>query len=236
MINIWLFGDSFTTDDMYPQYLHQLLLENNLQDEYKIQNYSGGSMDMQTIIDFWTKSLPKIKKEDIVIVNLTDSSRNRTALKEECVYIAPHHPKEWLNQLNCFFNYINNSTQIKNGMKEAIGDMNLSNDELKNYMKIIAYDSSQPGVLRNYFEIISALYVMTNTENKFVWSWNEQYFADFIYGKNRIKNEVIGYWETMHEAWEKSNGQIGQRNDQHLSPDANKSLAEYFYNKFIKND
>ena len=45
---------------------------------------------------------------------------------------------------------------------------------------------------------------------------------------NRVrKNEVIGYWETMHEAWEKSNGQIGKRYDQHLSPDANKSLAEY---------
>jgi hypothetical protein len=230
MIDIWLFGDSFTTEEMFPEHLKKTLDDNEMNDLYTIRNYSGGSMDMQTIIDFWTKCLPKIKNEDIVIVNLTDYSRNRLALKDECVYIAPHHPKEWIYQLNCFFNYVNNGMQLKNGMKESIDDMKLPIDDLQQYIKI------SHGVLQNYFELICSLYKVTNTENKFVWSWNDQYLADFIYDKNRITNEVIGYWETLNDVWEKTKGEDGRRNDQHLSVECNKILGEYFYNKFIKND
>jgi hypothetical protein len=236
MINIWLFGDSFTTEEMFPEHLKKTLDDNEMNDLYTIRNYSGGSMDMQTIIDFWTKCLPKIKNEDIVIVNLTDYSRNRLALKDECVYIAPHHPKEWIYQLNCFFNYVNNGMQLKNGMKESIDDMKLPIDDLQQYIKITAYDRISHGVLQNYFELICSLYKVTNTENKFVWSWNDQYLADFIYDKNRITNEVIGYWETLNDVWEKTKGEDGRRNDQHLSVECNKILGEYFYNKFIKND
>jgi hypothetical protein len=236
MINIWLFGDSFTTEEMFPEHLKKTLDDNEMNDLYTIRNYSGGSMDMQTIIDFWTKCLPKIKKEDILIVNLTDYSRNRLALKDDCVYIAPHHPKEWTYQLNCFFNYVNNGMQLKNGMKESIDDMKLPIDDLQQYIKITAYDRISHGVLQNYFELICSLYKVTNTENKFVWSWNDQYLADFIYDKNRITNEVIGYWETLNDVWEKTKGEDGRRNDQHLSVECNKILGEYFYNKFIKND
>ena len=236
MIDIWLFGDSFTTEEMFPEHLKKTLDDNEMNDLYTIRNYSGGSMDMQTIIDFWTKCLPKIKNEDIVIVNLTDYSRNRLALKDDYVYISPHHPKERPYQLNSFFNYVNNGMQLKNGMKESIDDMQLPIDVLQQYIKITAYDRISHGVLQNYFELICSLYKVTNTENKFVWSWNDQYLADFIYGKNRIINEVIGYWETQNDVWEKTKGEDGIRNDQHLSAECNKILAEYFYNKFIKND
>jgi len=236
MINIWLFGDSFTTEEMFPEHLKKTLDDNEMNDLYTIRNYSGGSMDMQTIIDFWTKCLPKIKNEDIVIVNLTDYSRNRLALKDDYVYISPHHPKEWPYQLNSFFNYVNNGMQLKNGMKESIDDMQLPIDVLQQYIKIISYDRISHGVLQNYFELICSLYKSTNTENKFIWSWNDQYLADFIYDKNRITNEVIGYWETLHDVWEKTKGEDGRRNDQHLSVECNKILGEYFYNKFIKND
>jgi hypothetical protein len=236
MINIWLFGDSFTTEEMFPEHLKKTLDDNEMNDLYTIRNYSGGSMDMQTIIDFWTKCLPKIKNEDIVIVNLTDYSRNRLALKDDYVYISPHHPKEWPYQLNSFFNYVNNGMQLKNGMKESIDDMQLPIDVLQQYIKIISYDRISHGVLQNYFELICSLYKSTNTENKFIWSWNDQYLADFIYDKNRITNEVIGYWETLHDVWEKTKGEDGRQNDQHLSVECNKILGEYFYNKFIKND
>ena len=121
-------------------------------------------------------------------------------------------------------------------MKESIDDMKLSIDDLQQYIKITAYDRISHGVLQNYFELICSLYKVTNTENKFVWSWNDQYLADFIYGKTRITNEVIGYWETQNDVWEKTKGEDGIRNDQHLSAECDKILAEYFYNKFIKND
>lgn len=248
MINIWLFGDSFSTDGHLCGGLRNVLRSNaetihskyNFYDEsytisgeeYMIRNYSGGSMDMQTIIDFWTKSLHKIKEEDIVIVNLTDYARFRLSLRDECIYVSPHHPHHSIYELKSYFNYANNGFLTNNGYLECIKDV-MSEYKLTEYCDKTAYERLQESVRLNYFEIIESLYKLTPTNNKLVWSWNDQYIADFIYDKDRVTNEIVGYWETQDDVYIKTNGQSGVKGDKHLSDECNRILAEYFYKKFI---
>lgn len=249
MINIWLFGDSFSTEGHLGKALRDKLtttshsridkepatdsIYNIGNRQYAIRNYSGGSMDMQTIIDFWTKNLIKIKENDIVIVNLTESSRSRLSLIDKHIYTGPHHPHESEYEEKSYFNYINNGHMISNIMIEAIKEMNLSDKNYENYINITTYDRMQKAIILNYFEIVENLYKLTNTKNKFVWCWNEQYISDFIYDKNRIINEITGYWETQNDVYLKTNGQSGFREDSHLSDGCNTSLANYLYKRFI---
>lgn len=248
MINIWLFGDSFTTEGHLGGALRNKLnisaesrydehyFYNNIYvisgKRYMIRNYSGGSMDMQTIIDFWTKSLCKIKKEDIVIVNLTDFARFRLSLRNDCIYTSPHHPHDSIYELKSYFNYASNGFLTNNRLLENIKDI-INSSELEDYCNKTAYERLHDGVKLNYFEIIESLYKLTPTNNKLVWSWNKQYIADFIYDKDRVTNEIIGYWETQYDVYLKTNGESGHKHDAHLSDECNRILAEYFYKKFI---
>lgn len=237
MKTIWLFGDSFTTDIRYPKYLEKLIFNkwpNRRMCPYNIKNYAGGSMDMQTIIDFWIKCIPEIKSDDIVIINLTDTARIRLSLTENTVYFNPISPKD----KNCYFDYINNSTFIgQNDTKLNIQNTILSNYRLNEFIKIIQTEFLETIYVKNYLEIVQSIYKITPTENKFVWSWNDIYEADFIYGKTKITNEIFdGKWETSHEEWLKTNGVSGVENDAHLSSHCDNILATFFYNKFIKKD
>lgn len=233
---IWLFGDSFTTEVRYPLYLRKLIFKkwpNDGRWPYRIKNYAGASMDMQSIIDFWTKCLSEIKSDDIVIINLTDPARVRLSLTEDTIYTNPSSPGD----KNCYFDYINNATFIGQANSKLNIKSILSDEKFMEFVKIIQSEYHNEQYVKNYLEIVTILFKITPTENKFVWSWHDLFSADFIYDKTKITNEILaGKWETSHEEWERTNGESGYYNDKHLSSDCDNILATFFYNKFIKKD
>jgi hypothetical protein len=62
----------------------------------------------------------------------------------------------------------------------------------------------------------------------------------FIYKNDEIEDKKIlikemGTWETLHEVYEKTNGEYGVQSDQHWSEKTNKLFYNYLINNKLKN-
>lgn len=233
---IWLFGDSFSTSPRYPKYLRKFIF-NKWPDDgkwpYQIKDYAGGSMDMQTIIDFWIKSLPEIKEDDVVLINLTDPSRIRLSLTNDTTYTNSNSPGD----KNCYFDYINNATYNRQCNVSLNMQSVLNTNELEKFCEILQIEFLNNSYEKNYLEIVESLYKITPTKNKLIWSWHDIFQNEFIYSKSKITDLIFnGKWETQHDEFVSSDGKLGTEHDRHLSSNCDKLIAEFFYKKFIKND
>jgi len=246
MINVWIFGDSFSETHRYQFYLKNLIgIENSNSNEYSILNYAVGSSDMQSIIDRWMKCLPKIKDNDIVIVNLTDASRYRLAsFKSETMIpnlVTNSNPDIEEYQFLDKFHSLNvgHHQMIKDGWLDTIPNnrnsiffeiqKDLPKKEFNYLVELLQYEHQYDCYVEHYVELVKALYDSTTTNKKIVWCWQNQYDTNFILSKNKLKELVFdGKWETI--------GDISGGDDKHLSPKYDEILANYFYNKLFINN
>lgn len=246
MSNVWIFGDSFSETHRYPSYIRDMLEKQNTK-KYNLLNYAVGSSDMQSIIDRWILCLPKIKQNDIVIVNLTDSSRYRLSsfnnpTKIPKVNTDLSNEEYKLYEISNVFDSLNagSSEMIKNGWFDRIeNDRNgiffeIQNDLIKSkfieFVHLLQYEHQYKSYKQHYLDIVNSLYSITPTDKKFVWCWQNEYDSEFIYSKDKIKNLVFnGTWQTIGDLASDEQG----KGDVHLSPAYDEMLASYFYKTFF---
>lgn len=241
MKTIWILGDSFSEAHRYQGFLKELI--DNTQ--YKFVNYAMGSMDMQSVIDYWTKILHKIKKEDVLIVNVTEPSRFRVSLHSDMVEnksLNPYAmPKNSENTIQNKFhplgigysNLIQSGwlSTLKRNSKSFHIEQFLPKESLIKFIKYLEVEYSSVFYIENQKELIKSLYYATNCDKKFIWSWDNIFDDEFIFTKDKMTKIIFnGNWETEHDVFINSNGLFGNRDDAHISPASNKILAEYIVN------
>ena len=233
MKKIILIGDSFVenltdVNNLNKRYGFktwvQLILDNVK--DYQVIVDGQSSRDVQTIIDKWILSLNKINSDDILIICIPTFYRTRLPLKEENWSVREFEDFKIINKFiganlykegDSHFDSFNHS-----GFKLNIDMINI-------YQVL----NSTKSAITNYLEIIESLKKLTPCYT-YLFSWDEISKNDEIEDKKILIKEM-GTWETLHEVYEKTNGEYGVQSDQHWSEKTNKLFYNYLINNKLKN-
>lgn len=235
----WVLGDSFC-DNRW-----DVILNRYFGKKYpspfatRFYRYAEGSADTQTIIDNWIKLLPYMGERDAIVVCVSDISRNRIPKKEKYIHTLPFEPNpNRAPQINSYFSYapVGYDPLFEEVAKTyrldiPFSDMNKFKEFNQSQNAILStksYDSSKK-------DIIEALYKITPCHKKFIYTWTNDDIlkSKNIYSKDWLTENIFnGNWETQHDDWVKSNGEIGIEYDFHLSDECDKLMAEYFIKQF----
>lgn len=215
-------GDSFTfgsinynkigcDDTTWPN-----LISKHYQKTHDILNNSMPGRDVQTIIDNWIKVIPKLKKNDILIVGIPSLQRWR----------KPMDYDSWLTKQVGNVKLTNRFRLPEHVWSEGELSPKTSFNELDTYIRFINEHDSYK---KNFNEIISSLILLTPSKI-YVWSWNDWLKnGDVSENFNKIQNEIG--WETSHDEYVKTNGKCGGIDDLHFSSDMHYKFAEYVISK-----
>lgn len=184
------------------------------------------SRDTQTVLDIWTKYIPYLNPDDLLVIFLPVFNRTRLPINDDSslytgqgirnfkdyfVGSKSYNPKfsfleMWGNQYD--FNYFDNKMQTQ----ELINGSNAS--------------------ILNYIEIIDSLYKMTPCK-KIVHCWDyKKHDSDVIIYREEM-TELIGLWETRAEIHIRTNGEQEMEGDHHWSDDMNMKFMD-FLKKYFK--
>jgi hypothetical protein len=251
---LWVIGDSFCQDGVghdgtqcrWSEYVRAYFKSKYLMNQFKIRyyNYAEGSCDTQTIIDNWIKLIPNMKEDDVIIVCLSDISRNRFPLKMQNIRILPkdlNSDEYKFNSpptINSYFMYAPVGWNPSNPLMPSGDDTDVEispADKFRDYswdtnilLNTEAYNNSK-------IDIIEALYKITPCKKKFIYTWidTDRLNSKNIHSKKWITENLFdGKWETQHQSWLSSLGKIGNKDDGHLSNMCEKLMADYFIKKF----
>ena len=217
--NIYIFGDSFSANGSNPLYNESqtyVFWVDMLNVDYPTFAYAEGSRDLQTILDTWIKVLPNLDKDDCIVVGIPCFSRWR----------IPKHESEYTIENEQIVRHIGHTgpseikveTVIKNGIEERLFENEIIN-------------SSKASSL-NYKEVIESLTKLSKCK-VILWSWtqfDEEFKPAGLYDKTDLENE-LGYWGTMQDVFNRTNGQFGIIGDMHWD----EKTQKLFY-AFIKKE
>jgi hypothetical protein len=244
MSKLWIIGDSFTGGSMDRQSSWvEIAVKKFKGERYYVS--SRGSRDVQTVIDIFLRNLKDIKPEDMVILFLPTTVRHRLPRIEPIVDVEMSDGLKTLEQKAVhleFFSHLkfsdsgqslleyplglidenkwnlHTSSQIKSGENNFTHGNVLSlisgSDAMKNNLNDILFS------FKNYFPFELALF-----------SWTDEYNENTVIGKKQI-TEIIGYWHTLKDLYEETNGEEGKVGDAHFSPKMHKAFADYIIVKF----
>lgn len=234
----WIIGDSFCDSRWSVTVSRYLQTKYSSTSITRFYNYAEGSMDTQTIIDNWTKLLPHMSEGDVIVVCVSDISRNRYPKHSEFVHTIPFEPNPYNGpKLNSYFRYApvgyDPTVEPRHTIKLDVpfSDMEEFTKFSKLQNAILAtksYDNSK-------IDIIEALYKITPCHKKFIYTWTNDDIlkSNCIYSKDWLTENLFdGNWETQHDDWVRTNGELGKENDFHLSDKCDKLMAEYFIKEF----
>ena len=241
---IILIGDSFTAQpsdfkknesEKEVFFLKEL---NNFFDR-KIMNYSQESRDVQTIFDIWIKLLPKIKKEDFLIVCIPYYSRWRFPLNKDFQFFEPHNPYDknfiYDNHEMIKIRHTGQNSKLTDDSKNIEGvssdEKSISGIREKLFFNQI-FHSSEASSMNNK-EIIESLLKLSKCKT-FIFSWTrfkEGFKPKGLYDKTDLEKE-LGYWGTLDDIHKKTNGKYGIHHDLHWDEYTHKKIGEYLINYF----
>lgn len=165
---------------------------------------------VQTIIDMWTKLIPNLNSNDILVVQFPAPQRWRTPLSKENYEIYQN------DKFRIVDYFTTDYTIFEDGGQEFELPLKLFNVHYSN--------------ISNWNDIIDSLIQITNCIN-YVWSWD-----DWIVNNNvEISSDIKKYigWETSGDEYIKTNGKCGAKDDFHFSSDMHSKFAEYAINKIL---
>jgi hypothetical protein len=228
---LWIFGDSFAScGDTTKGEIHWTQIVSNKFKGKEYQVSSNASRDFQTILDIFLRNLKNISKDDFVILIVPSIGRVRLPLQ------TPRLDVELTNRENvmeCNVDYFMGQSSYRNGHPKCQLESPLTGiDEysLMEKIKISSIINASNASKNNYLEIIESLKSYLPFEI-FVWSWDNQIKSELVLNRNEI-TEIIGYWHTLRDLYEETNGEDGKIGDHHFSPKMHKAFADYLIIKF----
>lgn len=247
---LWVLGDSFCAESLHPHRWAQYAKE-YFEKKYpsksitRYYNYAEGSCDTQTIMDNWIKLIPHMNEDDVLIVCLSDISRARFPNKVEIQQTTPFHPNPFnAPVINSYFMY------GPAGWDPTNSDLSVSRadvpfptlEEWRDYTRFTNFLNSTKGYDKSRIDVIESLYKITPCRKKFIYTWadygigsidNTILKSENIHSKKWIDENIMGgKWESQHESWIRSNGEIGVKDDGHLSDACERMMFNYFVNEF----
>ena len=217
--NCYIFGDSFTANPSHPadnESQKTMFWVDMLKENYNVFSYAESSRDLQTILDTWIKVLPNMNQDNCIVVGLPYFSRWRMPRDESDYkkeneqlvrHVGQHGPSE-----------IKVETVIRDGLEERLFENQIIN-------------SSKASSL-NYKEVIESLVQLSKCK-VILWSWTrfkEGFKPKGLYDKTDLEKE-LGYWGTMQDVFDRTNGKYGVNGDLHWD----EKTQKLFY-QFIKKE
>jgi hypothetical protein len=244
MSKLWIIGDSFTGGSVDRQSAWPEITAKKFKGK-KHYVSSKGSRDVQTIIDIFLRNLKNIKPDDFVILFLPTTIRYRLPRIEPIIDIESSDNLETLEQKQMhleFFSHLKFSDDGKSVLEYPLGLINEtkwdihSPSQIKSgeinftYADVLSLIAGSDAMKNNLNEILFSF------KNYFpfelaLFSWTDEYDENNVIGKKQI-TESIGYWHTLKDLYEETNGVEGQMGDHHFSPKMHKAFAEYVIVKF----
>ena len=236
MSKLWIIGDSFTGVSKEKNYWPEILCN-----KFKAKNYyvsSKSSRDFQTILDIFLRNLKDINPEDFVILVLPTLARVRVPRKYEicdveyCSYEVQTHNELKLKHHDFFMgahayqpdNLIGNDFELEYPLS------GISIEDLDKKLKTNYIINSSNASKENYIDILKSLKQYVPFE-LFIWSWENEIESEIITNKDKIKKE-IGFWHTLDDEYQETNGVNGMKKDLHFSLKMHKAFADYLIFKF----
>lgn len=228
---LWIFGDSFTS----PSPDGKCAWVEIACDKFKGNEYyvsSSASRDFQTILDIFLRNLKNISKDDFVIIVIPSLGRVRLPLQTPSshVHISSNKSNEFKKS---HIDYFMGQSSYRNESPYSILESPLTGiDEyiLNDKIKISSIINDSNASKNNYLEIIESLKSYLPFEI-FVWSWDNQIESELVLNRKQI-TDIIGYWHTLRDLYEETNGEQGNRGDAHFSPKMHKAFADYLISRF----
>lgn len=245
MSKLWIIGDSFTGCSPDGKSAWTEIVTK----KFKGKNHhvsSKGSRDVQTIIDIFLRNLKDIKTEDFVILFLPTTVRYRLPRIEPIIDVEMNDTLTTFEQKKYhleFFSHLKFSDGDKSVLEYPLGLI----DEIKHW------NQSTPSYLKSgeinftYADVLSIIAgsdAMKNNLNEILFSfknyfpfnmaffsWTDEYDENTVIGKKELTNE-IGFWHTLRDLYEETNGEQGSRGDSHFSPKMHNAFADYVISKF----
>lgn len=232
MSKLWIIGDSFSGSGDNVNYISwtQYLCKNFKGKKYYIS--SMGSRDFQTILDIFLRNLKNICPEDFVILVVPTLKRTRLPLK------TPTRDIEESNDTKNAINYFigSHSYDLENAYKQLEEPLTglphdfFTQKELGLTEDLSMICNSSNASINNWLDIIDSIKSYVPFE-LFLWSWTDEINSPLIKSKTEIEKE-IGYWHTLWNLWDETDGNEGRNGDSHFSPKMHKGFADYLIVKF----
>ena len=244
MSKLWIIGDSFTGSSTDQKSAWTEIVAK----KFKGKNHhvsSKGSRDVQTIIDIFLRNLKDIKTEDFVILFLPTTVRYRLPRIEPIIDVEMNNTLTTFEEKKYhleFFSHLKFSDGEKSVLEYPLGLI----DETKwNESTPPEKKSGQINVTHaDVLSIIAGSNAMKNNLNEIlfsfknyfpftmtIFSWTDEYDENTVIGKKQLTNE-IGFWHTLRDLYEETNGEYGKMSDSHFSPKMHKAFADYLIVKF----
>jgi len=228
MSKLWIIGDSFTGGSIDGKSAWTEIVS----EKYKGSNYyvsSKPSRDFQTILDIFLRNLKNISKYDFVILTVPTIGRTRLPLETP---LQDVELSNFIDKTHAFDYFIGTSSYIKESETYSLEKPLTGMDEVEMRescnMWSIVNDSTASK--KNYIEILKSFKEYFPFKI-FIWSWENEINSELIVNKNQII-EKMGFWETLNDEWENTNGISGKKGDAHWSKKTHKAFANYIINKF----
>jgi hypothetical protein len=241
---LWIIGDSFTGGSMDRQSAWVEIASK----KFKGKNHyvsSKGSRDVQTIIDIFLRNLKNIKPDDFVILFLPTTVRYRLPRIEPIVDVEMSDTLITFEKKQAhleFFSHLKFSDDGKSVLEYPLGLINetkwdmhppsqIKSGEINfTYADVLSLIAGSDAMKNNLNEILFSF------KNYFpfrlaLFSWTDEYDENNVIGKKQI-TEIIGYWHTLSDLYEETNGEDGKIGDHHFSPKMHKAFVDYIIVNF----
>lgn len=195
-------------------------------DNYEIVVSAFSSRDAQTIIDNWIKILPKLTKDDIIIICIPFYIRIRVPLSKDDYMITEWSDGEIINRFVTHHSWYSTDSQHLYINDEKILKSDL--DERINFFERLYYENE--AVEKNYNELIESLYKLTPSK-KYIFSWDDMKYQTNIIEYKKQLTEKIG-WTTRDQLYKETDGQFGNMYDFHWDYRTHENFAKYIIEKF----
>lgn len=234
MSKLWIFGDSFANsgDNILKPHWTEIVSSKFKGKKYHIS--SKGSRDFQTILDIFLRNLKNISKDDFVILIIPSLGRVRIPLQTPApdVELSNNNSHQFRES---HIDYFMGQSSYRNESNYNLLESPLTNiDEyiLLDKIKISSIINASNASKNNYLEILKSLKSYLPFEI-FIWSWDNQIESELVLNKNQITH-IIGYWHTLRNLYEETNGKEGKIGDAHFSPKMHKAFADYLISRFAQ--
>jgi hypothetical protein len=234
MSKLWIIGDSFAgSAKLGQENWTQQICSKFKGDDYYVS--SKGGRDFQTILDIFLRNLKNIQKDDFVILLIPSLIRTRLPLATPQMDVEHSNIKD--NKIKQkIVDYFLSASMYRNETKNLERSLledplaNIDEFEARHKSEVWSIVNSSNASKKNYIEILKSLKSYLPFEI-FVWSWENEIQSDIVMNKNQIV-DAIGFWHTLRDLYEETNGQDGKLGDAHWSLKTHKAFADYLIIKF----
>lgn len=253
--DLWIFGDSFTST-LSDKYWTLRLKKKFKGNDFYLN--SCDSRDIQTIMDSFYKNLHNISKDSLVCIflpslarirypkspklfdTICESNINTTTFNSDSYnfkelfiqwpyadYPNGKATKELDFPFNEFdYDKLNFNQKINYNYKKERDKLSESIDEISpiDFAKLLNTNES---TAKNWNDIFFSIQKAFSFKVLF-FSWTDEFDSNIVWTKEVITKK-IGFWHTMAEEFDETNGVSGYQYDEHFSHKMHKS----FYNLII---